>query len=84
MATADDMRRRRADPVYRQRENERQLERKHALAIENDALRRQVDALTRWPLLEGFRAAREGRAFDRSKCVDWQSGFWRFKRGQRK
>jgi hypothetical protein len=83
MATADDMRRRRADPIYRQRENERQLERKHALAIENEALRKRVEALTGWPELEGFRAAREGRAFDRSKSVEWQAGFWRFKRRQR-
>lgn len=84
MATADDMRRRRADPEFRQREKDAAEARRNALVVENQQLRERVATLTGWPLLEGFKAAREGRAFDRTRSPEWQAGFWRFKRGQRK
>lgn len=68
---AEYMRQWRAKPSNREAEQKRARELAHLARVENE-LRKH----TEWPLQLGYRAAKDGRAFDRTQSADWQRGFW--------
>lgn len=63
---------------YRQRPaTKRDLERQeYRHKAELQRLEAELRRHQEWPLMTGYKAGKEGRAFDRHASPEWQRGFW--------
>ena len=64
---AERMRLMRQNEIYRDRER---------LAQEVSRLKVKLEAASTWQFMEGFNAARNGRAFNPRASAEWRDGFW--------